>query len=425
MYKVSVICMIYKSVQFAEWVYQSIHKHTPMIERGEAEFFFVANDPTKELVDYLREKKYPFVVALHDKLSSDELQALGYENREYLRRVYQAWNQGILHAKGEMICLVNSDNSFSENWLENLIKYSDYNRYVVPQLVEPKQRGGVFWCAINKEFGSLPEDFKENEFIQFADKIRKTGIRQLGVFQPCLFYKDVAIMAGLYPEGNRINVDGSITTGDTAFRDKLLNMGVQHITALDSIVYHMGEGEMKDTRSKEISMCDRAYAGENFIPMYTHLAKAELKKIYSCVPQVENADAIIENLVVPYDDNPDADAMCEKLKNEINDDMSSKIYLYCAGRNGKKLHRNLFIRGIDIGGYIDSNEALWGTLIDTKKCYSLNDIGKENVIIVTKDHPEDVVKILQEKGYKKILTSEDIACLLLSAPAIKENRLYE
>ena len=71
--------------------------------------------------------------------------------------MYQAWNQAILHANGEMICLVNSDNSFSENWLENLIKYSDYNRYVVPQLVEPKQRGEVFWCAINKEFGTHPE----------------------------------------------------------------------------------------------------------------------------------------------------------------------------------------------------------------------------------------------------------------------------
>lgn len=98
MYKVSIICMIYKSIEFAEWVYQSIHKYTPMIEQGDAEFFFIANDPTKEVVDYLREKKYPFVVALHDKLSADELQALGYENREYLRRVYQAWNQAILHA---------------------------------------------------------------------------------------------------------------------------------------------------------------------------------------------------------------------------------------------------------------------------------------------------------------------------------------
>ena len=36
MYKVSIICMIYKSIEFAEWVYQSIHKYTPMIEQGDA-----------------------------------------------------------------------------------------------------------------------------------------------------------------------------------------------------------------------------------------------------------------------------------------------------------------------------------------------------------------------------------------------------
>lgn len=423
MYKVSIICMIYKSIEFAEWVYQSIHKYTPMIEQGDAEFFFIANDPTKEVVDYLREKKYPFVVALHDKLSADELQALGYENREYLRRVYQAWNQAILHANGEMICLVNSDNSFSENWLENLIKYSDYNRYVVPQLVEPKQRGGVFWCAINKEFGTHPKEFKEKEFIQYADQIRKTGIRQLGVFQPCLFYKDVAIMAGLYQEGNKVNADGSITTGDTAFRDNLLRMGVQHITALDSVVYHMGEGEMKDTRSKEINMCDLDYAGDDFIPMYNPLAKIELSKIYGCIPQVENANFILDNLTVPYNNNIIADSMCEQLKKTL--ETENKIYLYCAGRNGKKLHREMMIRGIDIEGYIDSNEVLWGTLIDTKWCYSLSEIDEENIIIVTKDNPEDLVDLLLKKGYKKVLTYDDMVCKLLSVPAIMEVERYE
>ena len=170
MYKVSIICMIYKSIEFAEWVYQSIHKYTPMIEQGDAEFFFIANDPTKEVVDYLREKKYPFVVALHEKLSADELQAMGYENREYLRRVYQAWNQAILHANGEMICLVNSDNSFSENWLENLIKYSDYNRYVVPQLVEPKQRGEVFWCAINRSLELIQKNLRKRNLYNMRTK---------------------------------------------------------------------------------------------------------------------------------------------------------------------------------------------------------------------------------------------------------------
>lgn len=424
MLKVSIICMIYKSTRFAEWVYNSVQKYTPMLKTGEAEFFFVANDPTVEVVDYLREKNYPFVVALHEHLTPEEMAELGLENREYLRRVYQAWNQGIFHAKGEMICLINSDNYFSENWLENMMKYSNYNTYVVPQLVEPIQRGGsTFWCALNKEFGHLPEDFKEEEFIAYADKIRMTGIRNLGVFQPCLMYKDVAICAGLYPEGNRINADGTITTGDTAFRDRLLQMNVRHITALDSVVYHMGEGEMLDWNAKEDVLCDREYAEAEYVPMYEALPHFMVENIRGELPQTENAVQINDSLLVPYHNNPIADKLCDDLKEAIlGEEKEEKIYLFCAGANGKRLHRNLLIRGIEVAAFSDNNSKLWNTYIDNIKCVAPEELEKESVIIVTKDKPEEIVQKLKEKGYKNVLTYQGLMKDIESTPAAYEKK---
>ena len=54
MLKVSIISLIYQSSALADWVHDSVHKFTPMIDRGEAEFFFVANDPTPGLLAHLR-----------------------------------------------------------------------------------------------------------------------------------------------------------------------------------------------------------------------------------------------------------------------------------------------------------------------------------------------------------------------------------
>ncbi len=427
MIKVSIICMIYKSTKFAKWVYDSVQKYTPMLKRGEAEFFFVANDPTVEVVDFLREKNYPFIVAIHEHLSAEELAELGIENREYLRRVYQAWNQGILHAKGQMVCLINSDNYFSDNWLENLMKYSNFNTYVVPQLVEPLQRGkDLFWCALHAEFGHLPEEFMEEDFLAFADKVRMTGIRNLGVFQPCLLYKDVAICAGLYPEGNRINADGSITTGDTAFCNRLMKMNVKHITALDSVVYHMGEGELLDLSAQERNMCDKKYARNNYIPMYKAIPHFTLENIGTELPQTENAEQIYEKLLVPYYDNPQVDKLCDNLKDIVfGEDRSGKLYLFCAGANGRRLHKNLLIRGLEADAFSDNNSKLWDTYVDSIKCIAPQELEKDSVIIVTKDEPEELVQELRSKGYKRVLTYQELKNNIDNTPVAYEERVVK
>lgn len=248
MVRISVIALIYKSRQLADWVYKSVHEFTPLIEKGEAEFFFIANDPTKMLLDHLRKKKYKYFVNRNYHYSEEELFEAGYGQPEYISRVYRGWNQAILHAQGEIVVLINSDMYFSPDWLENLLKYSDRTKIICSKLVERKhpKYGEVFPGAIHGEFGNGPDNFKEKAFLKFVNKIKKTGLEHAGAYMPCLIYRDIALIAGLYPEGNIAGKSFSdvIAYGDEAFFNRLKDLGINHFTALDSIVYHLKEGEM-------------------------------------------------------------------------------------------------------------------------------------------------------------------------------------
>lgn len=254
MVEISIICLIYKSCKMADKVYESILNHTPLLHEKKAEFFFVANNPTKEVLNHLKQKNYPFIECWSDVLSEEQMDKLGYAKPNYMRNVYQGYNFGILNAKGKIVVLINSDNLFSDDWLENLLKYADYKHIVCSTLVEPgKEEFSVFPGAVEKNFGKTITTFNEEEFLKFARSIRKTGIKLGGAYMPCLFYKEIGIVAGLYPEGNiKQNKPNAPTEfGDENFYRKLNEMGVLHITSKDSIVYHLKEGE-KSESIKEI-----------------------------------------------------------------------------------------------------------------------------------------------------------------------------
>lgn len=252
MVDISIICLIYKSSKLADMVYDSVIKYTPKLKEGIAEFFFIANDPTPSLVEHLKKKKYPFYINNNKILTEKQLSKLGYGKPEYIRRVYRGYNFGIMKAKGKKIVLINSDNFFSEDWLENLLKYSEYKNVVSSTLIEPGHKThGIFPEAIQKDFGDTTENYDNVGFQLFAKKIKKTGIKLGGAYMPCLLYKEAALLAGLYPEGNikGESFDEIITYGDEFFYHKLALFGIKHITSKDSIVYHLKEGE-KDEKTK-------------------------------------------------------------------------------------------------------------------------------------------------------------------------------
>lgn len=65
---------------------------------------------------------------------------------------------------------------------------------------------------------------------------------------PCIFYKDIALYAGLYPEGNIAGEDYNtiVRYGDVDLYERFMNLGIEHYTALDSISYHLQQGEKNE-----------------------------------------------------------------------------------------------------------------------------------------------------------------------------------
>lgn len=225
-----VVCLIYQSTGYADFVWESFRKYTPG-----AEFLFVANDATEKVKRHLAEKNYPHVI---------------FENEDkseyYLRRVYRAWNYGGMNAPGKVVVFVNSDMTFSAGWLPNLLKSMRPDRTVCSRLVESgKLLSGKHGIA--KNFGRTYKDFDDAAFQAYAKTIVRAEIRPGGLYMPCAIYKDTFVASGGYPIGNRTEPDGSETSGDfILFYERLAPIGVRHYTAFDSIVYHVQEGEMDE-----------------------------------------------------------------------------------------------------------------------------------------------------------------------------------
>ena len=236
---ISICSLIYRSKTYADAVWNSAQTFTPELKNGKARFFFVANDPTPDLLDHL--KGYPHVVQRNECLSNEQLSELGYDPPEYIRMVYQGWNRAILESD-EICVLVNSDCMFSPDWLAPLIRELTPSKVVSSQIVERNHpKYGVFRHALEADFGDHPSRFKQERFLEFVNTQRRDNTYTHGAYMPCAIYRQTAIDAGMYPEGNP---QGSY--GDQEFFSNLARRGVEHITTMNSIVYHFKEGEMSE-----------------------------------------------------------------------------------------------------------------------------------------------------------------------------------
>jgi ribosomal protein L7Ae-like RNA K-turn-binding protein len=242
--KISISSLIFKSPVYADSVWESVHKFTPELHNGEAEFFFIANDPTYELIEHLKEKNYKYYININPHKTLEELSKMGYVGPEYIHRVYRGWNEVFKYAKGDIIVSVNSDMHFGYNWLKNLIKHVNKNTIVTSRLIERKNSiySAIWPGAIQYDFGSNPINFEEDKFLLFSKMVSINDTIPSGAFMPCAIYWDVGMSVGLYPEGNLI----SGRPGDLDFFYRLNQNNVKHITAMDSIVYHYGEGELTE-----------------------------------------------------------------------------------------------------------------------------------------------------------------------------------
>jgi glycosyltransferase involved in cell wall biosynthesis len=223
-------------------VYEQVQKHTDL---SDAEFYFVANDACDKVKNHLVEKNIPHYIHENTAEQRDEW---------YINNCYRAWNKGMLLAKGEYVILVNSDMAFSPGWLDRLTESVQDGIVVGSRLVERGVlRSGQY--GIEQNFGNVPEDYNEDGFLQFVERIRSPILAPGGLFAPILMKKEYVEKVGYYPEGNLFHGSDTIiakkgepcVSGDYTFMLRLAAMGIKHYTNFNSIVYHFQEGEMRDT----------------------------------------------------------------------------------------------------------------------------------------------------------------------------------
>jgi len=243
---VSVICLIYKSTKWLKFIYEQVLRY---IDLHDKEFFFVANDANEEVLQYLREHYIP-----HYVWNNSEEQ----RNEWYINNVYRASNYGARMARGDYLLFINSDMAFTPGWFEYLLEKLNGQNCVTSRLVESgKMVSGEY--GISRNFGRSIEEYDEDGFLKFAESVSEPSVRDGGLFMPLLIRKDDFWRVGGYPEGNI--VPGSdlfnpliakkgkpCVSGDVVLMQKLQNIGIQHQTAFDSVVYHFQCGEMDEVK---------------------------------------------------------------------------------------------------------------------------------------------------------------------------------
>lgn len=253
---ISIASLIYRSASYADALWQSLWQTTPHLQDGRARFFFVANDPTDELLRHLESRGYPFMVQRNPALPDPELHRLGFAPPAYLNRVYRGWNRAVMESDERMV-LVSSDNVFGPGWLDELLAWESPQRVVAAQLIERRHpKYGVFPGAIVRDLGDHPDRFDMGGFLRCCDEalhVHGRTIRPGGAFTPVLASRGKFIEAGMFPEGNLARPGAEsfaeskvLRYGDQDLFARLADIGVEHVTARAALVYHFKEGEQSE-----------------------------------------------------------------------------------------------------------------------------------------------------------------------------------
>ena len=231
---ISIACLIYRSIEYLRFVKRGVERNTPMLRSGEAEFYFVCNNATEEVKNYLKENDIPHYV-FETEPQPPYAYNIGY--------IYRAWNFAVKVAKGDVVVLLNSDMYPAKGWLEALVGWLDERRVITSRLVESGRLPSTLPHVIVRDFGRSPKEFRESEFEEYAAKVKLPVLKSGGAYMPLAIHRSVFMLAGGYPHGNIGGIPG-----DKIFFERLSSLGVEHYTAFDSICYHIQEGESSEVK---------------------------------------------------------------------------------------------------------------------------------------------------------------------------------
>ena len=239
---VEVISLIYKSTKYLEYIVNQLRSEFYKVPGWDVGVRIVANDATERILDSLKSIDIP-----HTIFSNPD------KNEYYMNRIYRCYNYCVTSSEYDNVCLINSDNGFSANWLSNLLKHHNGINIPCSRLIESgKMPSGKY--GVSHNFGRACDEFENNfnEWLIWAGQHSEDTIQSGGLYMPSIFEKQRFVESGMYPEGN-IYSDGKVgslvggvkRTADEFFFNEILGkkFDMQHITVFDSLVYHVQEGE--------------------------------------------------------------------------------------------------------------------------------------------------------------------------------------
>ena len=245
--KFTIVCLIYKSVEWLKFIYEQVFKYTDMTDK---EFFFVANDANPSVLSYLKDNYIPHCVFTNTRQQQAEW---------YINNVYRAYNFAASKAQGDFVVFINSDMAFTPGWFDSLWQAYAGSNCVSSRLVESgKLRSGQY--GVERDFGRDYSSYQEEEFQQYSRTLAEPKVEDGGLFMPLLIRKEHFERVGGYPEGNMVlgsDLDQPVMaqqgeaciSGDNVLMLKLQARGIKHQTSFNSIVYHFQCGESDGSES--------------------------------------------------------------------------------------------------------------------------------------------------------------------------------
>ncbi|MFH2085959.1 MAG: glycosyltransferase [bacterium] len=156
---------------------------------------------------------------------------------------YGNWNRGAEVATTDWLVFTTDDQYFAPHWDSNLLKYWEPKRLIAGRLIEPGIIP-VYKTNIKQDFGVLPSEFKEKEFIQWCKDRRAKGYTPDGFFIPMLQKREDYDALGHYPTAGKFGTSTAVSN-DYLYVQAALKKGYQFGTAEDSYSYHFQASSWK------------------------------------------------------------------------------------------------------------------------------------------------------------------------------------
>jgi len=156
---------------------------------------------------------------------------------------YDNWNRGAKVATTDWLVFATDDQYFAPHWDSKLLECWTPKRLVAGQLVEPGIIP-VYKTNIQKDFGVLPSEFQEAEFISWCAKRSEKGFQADGFFIPMLQHRSDYDRLGHYPTAGKFGTSTAVSN-DVLYVQAALKKGYEFGTALDSYSYHFQASSWK------------------------------------------------------------------------------------------------------------------------------------------------------------------------------------